>query len=66
MELPLFLYPCYRSFWVFYIASMLKLQMANTRNRNNNAENNNGVNKQDVNPSPPPPPTLEQVLAMQA
>jgi hypothetical protein len=37
--------------------------MANTRNRNNNnTENNNGENNQDINP----PPTLEQVLAMQA
>jgi hypothetical protein len=31
---------------------------------NNNAKNNNGENNQDVNPLPPPPPTLEQVLAM--
>jgi hypothetical protein len=45
---------------------MLILQMTNTRNRNNNnAENNNGENNQDANPLPPPPPTLEQVLAMQ-
>jgi hypothetical protein len=36
--------------------------MANTRNRNNN----NGENNQDVNPPPPHPPTLEQMLAMQA
>jgi hypothetical protein len=42
---------------------MLILQMANTRNHNNNnTENNNGENNQDINP----PPTLEQVLAMQA
>jgi hypothetical protein len=41
--------------------------MANTRNHNNyNAENNNGENNQDVNPLPPHPPTLEQVLVMQA
>jgi hypothetical protein len=33
---------------------------------NNNTENNNGENNQHVNPSPPPLPTLEQVLAMQA
>jgi hypothetical protein len=40
--------------------------MANTRNRNNNnAKNNNGDNNLDVNPLPPSPPTLEQVLAMQ-
>jgi hypothetical protein len=37
--------------------------MANTRNRSNN---NNGENNQNVNPPPPHPPTLEQVLAMQA
>jgi hypothetical protein len=36
--------------------------MANTRNRNNN----NGENNQDVNLPPPPLPTLEQVLIMQA
>jgi hypothetical protein len=41
--------------------------MANTRYcNNNNTQNNNGENKQTVNPSPPPLPTLEQVLAMQA
>jgi hypothetical protein len=39
--------------------------MANTRNHNNNTENNNGESW-DVNPPLPPPPTLEQVLAMQA
>jgi hypothetical protein len=53
-------------FWVFFISSPLKLQMANTRNRNTNTENNNGESDQDANPPPPPPPTLEQVLAMQA
>jgi hypothetical protein len=36
--------------------------MANTRNRNANAENNNKENNNDANP----PPTLEQVLAVQA
>jgi hypothetical protein len=67
MELPLFLYPCYCSFWEFFISPMVIPHMANTRNRNNNnAENNNGENNQDVNPPQPPPPTLEQVLAMQA
>jgi hypothetical protein len=67
VELPLFLYPYYHSFWEFFISSMLKLQMANTRNHNNsNAENNNGKNTQDVNLPPPPLSTLEQVLAMQA
>jgi hypothetical protein len=41
--------------------------MANTRNcNNNNVEDNNGGNNQNVNPLPPPRPTLEQVLAMQA
>jgi hypothetical protein len=42
--------------------------MANTRNRvtTNNVENNRENNNQDVNPSPPPPLTLKQVLAMQA
>jgi hypothetical protein len=42
--------------------------MANTRNRvaTNNAENNGENNNQDTNPLPPPPLTLEQVLAMQA
>jgi hypothetical protein len=42
---------------------MLIRQIANIRNRatNNNAENNN-----DANPLPPPLPTIEQVLAMQA
>jgi hypothetical protein len=49
--------------WVFFVSSMLILQMANTRNCNNN--NNNGENNQNVNPSPPPLPTLEHVLAMQ-
>jgi hypothetical protein len=54
-------------FWVFFILSTLILQMANTRNRsNNNADDNNGENNWNVNPLPPPPPTLEQVLAMQA
>jgi hypothetical protein len=48
--------------WVFFISSMLILQMANTMNRNNN---NDGENNQNVNPPPPPPPTLEQVLVMQ-
>jgi hypothetical protein len=53
--------------WVFFISSMLTLQMANTRNRNNNSNgDNNGENNQNVNLPPPPPPTLEQVLAMQA
>jgi hypothetical protein len=48
---------------------MLILYMANTRNRvaTNNAENNGkNNNHKDANPLPPPPPTLEQVLAMQA
>jgi hypothetical protein len=67
MELPLFLYPCYRSFWEFFILLTLILQMANTRNHNNNnAENNTRENNQDVSPPPPRLPTLEHVLAMQA
>jgi hypothetical protein len=33
--------------WVFFISSMLILQMANTRNRNNN--NNNGDNNGENN-----------------
>jgi hypothetical protein len=57
--------PLLSLFWVFFISSTLRLQMANTRNRNNNTKNNNGENNQDANQSPPPP-TLEQVLAMQA
>jgi hypothetical protein len=42
--------------------------MANTRNgvAANNAENNGENNNQGANPLPPPPLTLEQVLAMQA
>jgi hypothetical protein len=42
--------------------------MANTRNcfATNNAENNRENNYQDTNLPPPPPLTLEQVLAMQA
>jgi hypothetical protein len=42
--------------------------MANTRNcvTANNAENNGENNNQDANPLPPPPLTLEHVLAMQA
>jgi hypothetical protein len=38
--------------------------MANTRNRNANAKNNNNVDNNAGNPSHPP--TLEQVLVMQA
>jgi hypothetical protein len=36
--------------------------MVNTRNRNVNAKNNNAGNNNTANP----PPTLEQVLMMQA
>jgi hypothetical protein len=55
-------------FWIFFISSILILQMANTRNSVavNNAENNGENNNQDANPPLPPPPTLEQLLAMQA
>jgi hypothetical protein len=53
--------------WVFFISSMRILQMANTRNCNNNSNvDNNGENNQNVNSPPPPLPTLEQVLVMQA
>jgi hypothetical protein len=47
---------------------MFILQMANTRNRvtANSAENNGENNNQDFNPLSHPPPTLEQVLVMQA
>jgi hypothetical protein len=42
--------------------------MVNTKNRvaANNAGNNGESNNQEANPLPPPPLTLEQVLAMQA
>jgi hypothetical protein len=43
--------------------------MANTRNRvtaNNTEINGLNNNNNDANPLPPPPLTLEQVLAMQA
>jgi hypothetical protein len=42
--------------------------MVNTRIRvaANNAKNNGESNNQEANPLPPPPRTLEQVLAMQA
>jgi hypothetical protein len=42
--------------------------MVNKRNRvtANIAENNGESNNQEANPLPPPPLTLEQVLAMQA
>jgi hypothetical protein len=41
--------------WIFFISSILILQMTNTRNRvtANNAENNGENNNQDANPSPP-------------
>jgi hypothetical protein len=55
-------------FWVFFISSIFILQMANTWNciTANNAENSGEDNNQGANPLPPPPLTLEQVLAMQA
>jgi hypothetical protein len=41
--------------------------MANTRNcNNNNNGDNKGENNQNVKALPPPLPTLEQVLVMQA
>jgi hypothetical protein len=62
------LFPLPLFFWVFFISSILILQMVNTRNRvtANNAENNGESNNQEANPPPPPPLTIEQVLAMQA
>jgi hypothetical protein len=54
-------------FWVFFISSILILQMPNIRNRvtDNNAENNGENNNKDANPPPPPLLILGQVLAMQ-
>jgi hypothetical protein len=64
--LPLFFYPCYRSFVILYLI-YAHTSDANTRNRNNNnAENNNGENNQGDNLPSPPLPTLKQVLTMQA
>jgi hypothetical protein len=62
------LFPLTLFFWVFFISSILILQMVNTRNHvaANNAENNGESNNQEANPPPPPMLTLEQVLAMQA
>jgi hypothetical protein len=47
---------------------MLILHMANTRNcvTANNTENNGKNYNQDANLPPPPLPTLQKVLAMQA
>jgi hypothetical protein len=66
VDFPPFFSPLLLFFWVFFISSTSILQIANTRNRNANAENNNMENNNDANPPPPLPPTLEQVLAMQA
>jgi hypothetical protein len=62
------LFPLPLFFCVFFISSIIILQMVNTRNcvTANNAENNGESNNQEANPLPPPPLTLEQVLAMQA
>jgi hypothetical protein len=67
MGLPLS-FPLPPFFWVFFISSILILQMVNTSNRvvANNAENNGESNNQEANLPPPPPLTLEQALAMQA
>jgi hypothetical protein len=67
VDLPLSFSPLPPFSWVFFISSILILQMVNTRNRvtANNAENNGESNNQEANPPPPPPLTLEQVLAMQ-
>jgi hypothetical protein len=68
VDLPLSFFPLPPFFWVFFISSILILQMVNSRNRvtANNAENNGKSNNQEANPLPPPLLTLEQVLAMQA
>jgi hypothetical protein len=68
VDLPLSFSPLPPFFWVFFISSILILQMVNTRIRvtANNAENNGESNNQEANLPPPPPLTLEQVLAMQA
>jgi hypothetical protein len=68
VDLPLSFSPLPPLFWVFFISSILILQMVNTRNHvaANNAENNGKSNNQEANPPPPPPLTLEQVLAIQA
>jgi hypothetical protein len=67
VDLPVSFSPLPPFFWVFFISSILILQMVNTRNRvaTNNAENNGESNNQEANLPPPPPLTLEQVLAMQ-
>jgi hypothetical protein len=67
VDLPLS-FPLPPFFWVFFISSILILQMVNTRNyvTVHNAKNNGESNNQEANPPPPPPLTLEQVLAMQA
>jgi hypothetical protein len=61
-------FPLTPFFWVFFISSILILQMVNTRNRvtANNAENNGESNSQEINPPPPPMLIPEQVLAMPA
>jgi hypothetical protein len=61
-------FPLLSFFWIFFISSIFILQMANTRNHaaNANTENNRQNNNNDANPPPSLPPTLEQVLAMQA
>jgi hypothetical protein len=67
MDLSPILLPLLSFSWVFFISSMLILQMVNASNHNNNNnEDDNGENNQNVNPLPPPPPCLEQVLVMQA
>jgi hypothetical protein len=68
VDLPLSFFPQPPFFWVFFISSILILQMVNIRNRvaTNNAENNGESNNKKANPPPPPLLTLEQVLAMQA
>jgi hypothetical protein len=51
----------------FFLLISPILQMVNKRNRNLNAENNNATNNNaENNNAANPPPTLEQVLMMQA
>jgi hypothetical protein len=69
VDFPTIPLPLLSFFWEFFISSTLVLQMVNTRNHvanNNNAKKNGENNNNDTNPLPPPLPTLEQVLAMQA
>jgi hypothetical protein len=50
------LFPLLLFFWVFFISSILILQMVNTRNHvaASNAENNGETNNQEANPRATP------------